>query len=71
MAGWGYYVGHYSTVMDAELKGLELALQGNSRVIALDSQAVIARVRQLQFSPPRLWIEEGYNSTSVRALSRS
>ena len=45
MAGWGYYVGHYSTVMDAELKGLELALQGNSRVITLDSQAVIARVR--------------------------
>lgn len=51
------YLGQHSTVTDAEVLGVKIALAEGHRVVALDSQAAIARMQQLYTEPPRSWIE--------------
>jgi len=45
-------------VADAEEVGVLLAWENNN-VVALDSQGVIQRISNLQYTQPRSWIEEG------------
>ena len=51
------YLGQHSTVTDAEILGVKRALTAGHQVIALDSQAAIARMQQLHTEPPRSWVE--------------
>ena len=55
----GFYLGRWATVMDAELKGIELAWAGGAQVVALDSQGAIERAHQLQFYQARPWNSKG------------
>ena len=47
------YLGTQTTVMDAELLGICLALESNHTSIALDSQAAITRAASLYTEPAR------------------
>ena len=51
------YLGMHSTVMDAEMLGVLIALEDGSSCIALDSQGAVQRLVQLYTQPARLWIE--------------
>jgi len=53
----GVYLGEWATVADAESAGVMLAWEEHNTV-ALDSQGVIQRIWNLQFTQPRSWIEE-------------
>jgi len=54
----GWYLGEWATVADAEEIGVLLAWE-ESDIVALDSQGVIQRISNLQYTQPRSWIEEG------------
>jgi len=53
----GLYLGEWATVADAEEVGVMLAWENHS-VVALDSQGVIQRIQNLQYTRPRSWVEE-------------
>ena len=54
----GFYLGEWATVADAEEMGVLLAWENKKDVVALDSQGVIQRIKNLQHDKPRSWIEE-------------
>lgn len=51
------YLGQHSTVTDAEIMGVQIALKTGHNCVALDSQTAIMRMQQLYTGPPRSWIE--------------
>lgn len=51
------YLGTWATVADAEEVGVMMAGKECNRV-ALDSKGVIQWIWNLQYAPPRSWIEE-------------
>jgi len=53
----GLYLGQWAIVVDVEEAGVMLAWEEHDRV-ALDSQRVIQRIWNLQYTQPRSWIEE-------------
>jgi len=67
--GEGLYLGTMATVADAEEVGMALAWE-KSDMVALDSQGVIHRIRELMHQPPWSWIEEKLVGQMVERLRR-